>query len=335
MPELASTFINLQIKPKKKLKGQRYTLKEKIMALTIFKQSPKAYKFLKSYFKLPTKRTIQKVLSLVSIKPGINKQVIHSLKESVAALPNEKKLCILMFDEISLAAGLYFDSTTGEIIGFEDNGNKKALIADHALVFMMKGIKGKYKQPLSYSFCQNTTKKEDLLYQLETIIKELDSIGLKIIATICDQASTNMAVIKSLKEKTKEKYLRNNELFNTYGIELGDIKFFPLFDTPHLLKGVRNNFLNKNIRYFQENKMKIAKWDHLKMLLAEDTGEDEIRFVNKLTEHHVIKEKIPKMKVKYAAQVFSQRVSSAMHYLASEYTFSLSILLMSHLSIFL
>lgn len=55
------------------------------------------------------------------------------------------------------------------------------------------------------------------------------------------------------------------------------------------------------------------------MLMDVDTGEDEVRLVNKLTECHVDVKKIHKMKVKYAAQVFSQRVSSAMRYLASEY----------------
>ncbi|GBP13819.1 hypothetical protein EVAR_91041_1 [Eumeta japonica] len=46
------------------------------------------------------------------------------------------------------------------------------------------------------------------------------------------------------------------------------------------------------------------------MLLEVDVGEHEIRLVNKLTEQHVNKDKIPKMKVSVAAQVFSQRVSA-------------------------
>lgn len=54
------------------------------------------------------------------------------------------------------------------------------------------------------------------------------------------------------------------------------------------------------------------------MLYNADVGKDEIRLVNKLTDYHVIENKIQKMKVKYAAQVFSQRVSSAIGFLASE-----------------
>ncbi|XP_045493197.1 uncharacterized protein LOC123692481 [Colias croceus] len=94
------------------------------------------------------------------------------------------------------------------------------------------------------------------------------------------------------------------------------MKVFPLFDTPHLLKGVRNNLLKKDAEFLQNGETKCAKWEHLKLLLDIDDGDDEIRLLNKLTEMHIIKDKIPKMKVKYAAQVFSQRVSSAMRFLA-------------------
>ncbi|KAM3967912.1 uncharacterized protein ACR2FA_011463 [Aphomia sociella] len=83
-----------------------------------------------------------------------------------------------------------------------------------------------------------------------------------------------------------------------------------------VVPGVRNNLLTKNAIFIQNGKEKVAKWEHLKMLLAIDVGEDEIRLVNKLTESHVIKDKIKKMKVKLAAQVFSQRVSSALGFLA-------------------
>ncbi|GBP92901.1 hypothetical protein EVAR_80624_1 [Eumeta japonica] len=44
------------------------------------------------------------------------------------------------------------------------------------------------------------------------------------------------------------------------------------------------------------------------MLLEVDVGEHEIRLVNKLTEQHVNKDKIPKMKVSVAAQVLAKGV---------------------------
>ena len=49
------------------------------------------------------------------------------------------------------------------------------------------------------------------------------------------------------------------------------------------------------------------------------TGTDEIRILNKLTHFHVDPDKIPKMKVKYAVHIFSQRVSAVMRYLGSKF----------------
>ncbi|CAH0730447.1 unnamed protein product, partial [Brenthis ino] len=92
--------------------------------------------------------------------------------------------------------------------------------------------------------------------------------------------------------------------------EVNSMKVFPLFDTPHLLKGIRNNLLNKDAKFIENGQEKWAKWEHLKMLLAIDVGDDEIRLVNKLTENHVNKDKLKKMKVKLAAQSMPEEKQS-------------------------
>ncbi|XP_047027954.1 uncharacterized protein LOC124636044 [Helicoverpa zea] len=61
LPDAAQIFIKLQLKGTKKPRGRRYTRNEKIMALSIYKQSPKAYNLLKKMFILPSKRCLQKI----------------------------------------------------------------------------------------------------------------------------------------------------------------------------------------------------------------------------------------------------------------------------------
>lgn len=317
LPKSMQIFTKLQFKHKNKPRGRRYTTDEKIMALSIFKQSTKAYSFLEKLFVLPSKRRLQKLLSQIPLKPGINEDIFKHLKKTVCRLPKEKRLCTLIFDEVAIEPGLYFNK--GHIIGFEDFGYKNtSKIADHALVFMLKSIKAKFKQPICFTFCQSCTKKDDLKYLIKLIIREIHKTGLKIIATICDQSQTNVSAIKSLREDTRGEYLRKGNDYNSFAFEIDGKKIFPLFDTPHLLKGVRNNLLKKDAYYIKNGVEKVAKWAHIVMLYNADVGEDEIRLVNKLTDYHVIENKIPKMKVKYAAQVFSQRVSSAIGFLASE-----------------
>lgn len=317
LPDSIKIFSNMQLKIKNKPRGRRFTNEEKIMALSIFKQSPKAYNFLKNIFVLPSKRCVQKQLSLIEIKPGINSEIFNNIKKSARRLSEEKKLCTLIFDEVAVEAGLYFNRA--RIVGFEDFGYKQTnMIADHALVFMIKSIKGKYKQPICFTFCRSCTKKEDLKKIIIDIIREIHKTGLTIVATICDQSQTNISVVNSLKEDTKRIYLRQGIEHNCLYFEVDHKPVFPMFDTPHLLKGVRNNLLKKDAKYIEENLTKIASWEHIKMLYNEDVGEQELKLVNKLTEFHVMETKIPKMKVKHAAQVFSQRVASALNFLSSK-----------------
>ncbi|KAJ8725324.1 hypothetical protein PYW08_003507 [Mythimna loreyi] len=317
LPEEIQIFTKLQLKSAMKPRGRRFSNQEKIMALTILKQSPKAYRLLQKMFVLPSIRCLQNLLSTFNVQPGINENLLNDLKNIARNLPKEKKLVNILFDEVSLAPGIIYNESSDQIIGFEDFGHhRKRILADHALVFMIKGIKSKCKQPICFTFCKASTKSCELKKLLTEVIKQVNGTGLRVVATICDQAATNVRVVRELLKETKAKYLRMGMEYSSNAFEVESYKIFPLFDTPHLLKGVRNNLLKKNAKYVQNGETKWAKWEHLKMLLDVDTGDDEIRLVNKLTEKHVIINKIPKMKVKYAAQVFSQRVSSALRFLS-------------------
>ena len=68
---LASFFRNIKHKPK----GRRWSLKEKVLALSLLKRSPKAYTFLRSLFPLPSRRSLQSILNTVHFRMGINAHV--------------------------------------------------------------------------------------------------------------------------------------------------------------------------------------------------------------------------------------------------------------------
>lgn len=89
LPENVQLFYNMQLKSKVKPRGRKYSLEEKILALTVFKQSPKAYNLMKNIFTLPSKRTLQNLLSCIEIGTGIQKDIIERLTEYVKKLPIE------------------------------------------------------------------------------------------------------------------------------------------------------------------------------------------------------------------------------------------------------
>jgi len=83
----ASLFTRFQLREtKKRKKGRRFTMEEKISSLSIYKKSPKCYRLLSNLFTLPCKLTLNTVLSSVSIGPGVSPIVMQVLKENVKKL---------------------------------------------------------------------------------------------------------------------------------------------------------------------------------------------------------------------------------------------------------
>lgn len=92
-------FIMSQVKnQKKKIHGRRYSNDDKILALSIYKQSPKGYKYLSSLFALPSIKTIMCLLRKVPFGPGINNHIIEHLKQIVSHMSPMDRYCSPMFD---------------------------------------------------------------------------------------------------------------------------------------------------------------------------------------------------------------------------------------------
>ncbi|CAI6355418.1 unnamed protein product [Macrosiphum euphorbiae] len=245
------------------------------------------------------------------------------LKENVKHLKPSEKFCSILSDEVCLSSGLSYDSVTDPIDGFVDTGYSKSQnIADHALVFMVRGIKKKFKQPIAYSFCKGATTQHELIRQLKQVIRCVHQCGLKVVATISDQGSANCGAIKILNQETRSYYIKNELPYNDefYEIELENnerLKLVHIYDVPHLIKCIRNNLITKDLVFTINNDVKCAKLSHLVDLYNVDNAIPDCKMLPRLTDQHIIPEKIMKMKVKNATQVFSQRVSSTMNFLAS------------------
>lgn len=102
--------------------------------------------------------------------------------------------------------------------------------------------------------------------------------------------------------------------FNTDQIlEIGRHEIIPLFDPPHLIKGIRNNLVTKNLALSCKNNVptEIASWDIIKAAWIMDKTLNTIRpQMQKLTLEHVFEDKIKKMRVKYATQILSGTIAS-------------------------
>lgn len=151
---------------------------------------------------------------------------------------------------------------------------------------------------------------------IKDIIIAARDAGFIVVATICNQSTNNVSAIKQLVSGTKAKYLTEDRELTEFMFEIENQPIIPLFDVPHLLKGVRNNLLLRNISFEIDDVKKTAKWKDIYNGWQLDNCSGEFRTMPKLSEYHVNRDKLKKMKVSTCSQVFSHTVSSAIHLMA-------------------
>ncbi|XP_063913322.1 uncharacterized protein LOC135136087 [Zophobas morio] len=313
---LQQRFFNSQIRNvNRKPKGRSFTFEEKVDAIAIWKHGPKTYKLLSRMFTLPSIDTLRATLNKVPIEPGINKPIFEVLRKQVCRRMDSKyNLCTLIFDEMSIQPHLDYLPCEDRVVGFEDDGTTRSeKIADHVCVFMLRGIFKRWKQPVAFAFCKNSMSAANIVRFYKEIVKEATAVGLNIIASVCDQGTTNSAAINMLLQETKRRaILGNEEEVEENVIRIGDHEVIPLFDPPHLLKSMRNNLLTKDLLYVEKSGVeRRASWSFFEKAYDLDHTEgDTLRVMTKITIDHVKPNlRGKKMKVRYASQVFSSTVA--------------------------
>ena len=122
------------------------------------------YSFLRLLLPLPSRCTLQSILSTVHFAAGINARVFGALQHSVQKMSDRDRYCCLLFDEMSIRENVHFSQKLDCIEGFEDYGTERTRwIANHALLFMVRGLHRKWKQPVTYYFIRGSTKAELLV----------------------------------------------------------------------------------------------------------------------------------------------------------------------------
>ncbi|GFO28687.1 THAP domain-containing protein 9 [Plakobranchus ocellatus] len=143
------------------------------------------------------------------------------------------KVCVICFEEVSIKKSLSYDPVNDQVEGYEDLGNcgRSKNPANHALVFMVKGLYTNWKQPFAYMLSSGPVKSETLHILLQESIACLLQIGPCPKAIVCDQGSNNRAVLKKMNVTTPNPFVISNDSHKTY----------VFMDPPHLKKNIRNN----------------------------------------------------------------------------------------------
>jgi len=69
---------------------------------------------------------------------------------------------------------------------------------------MVRGLRKKFKQPVAFYLTNSNMNSLNLSTILKDVIKAVQSTGLTVISTVCDQAPSNVAAINRLIIETKD-----------------------------------------------------------------------------------------------------------------------------------
>ena len=97
LPPNTASFIKTQllINQKRSKNGYRWSLKDKMFAMSIFHHSRKVYDILRKLFILPSKATILNTIQKSEIYAGFNNNIFAALKQKVSTMVQADKQCIL------------------------------------------------------------------------------------------------------------------------------------------------------------------------------------------------------------------------------------------------
>ena len=153
LPTNALKFVSTQIRiGSRKPRGIRWTSAEKRIALSLMHSSPKTYLLLSKILHLPSFTTLRRTMKGVQVYPGFNEKIMKVLSDKVSSL-KYGKLCSVVFDEMVLKEGLSYNEEKDYVEGVEDFGDQRThFVANHATVFMVRGLCQPWKQPVEYFF---------------------------------------------------------------------------------------------------------------------------------------------------------------------------------------
>ena len=300
----ARDFFLSQIKLSARSKyGYRWTEDEKCFALTLFHSSPKCYRLLSKTFALPSIRTLRRCMNNFQIESGFHPSILEGLKNRVSKMNEQQKLCSIVFDEMAIKENIRYNAASDRVEGFESlyQGQSSKYIANHACVFMVRGIIENWKQAFGFFFSSGPMPAEKLKILLTDAINALNETGLNVKIVICDQGSNNRSMLQKLGVTVTSPFFHVNSK-----------KIYAMYDPPHLIKNVRNNLKKTGYTVNGED----ISWEDITKFYEIDS-KLSIRTAPKLTKKHIELPPFTAMRVKLATQVLSHTVAAGITMLCS------------------
>ena len=178
-------------------------------------------------------RTLKQMMRNIAVYLVFNdNNILCALEKKLAKVPDNCKVVFLVIDDMAIKGGVSYDNGRDLIEGFCEGQKGGKVLANHAIAFMVRGIREKWKQPIGYFLSSGPMKGDEMKELVMECISKLKAIGLTVVVLICDQGSNNRNLFeKHLKVSIDKPYFIHDSQ-----------TIFTMYDPPHLVKNIRNNF---------------------------------------------------------------------------------------------
>ncbi|KAL1493908.1 hypothetical protein ABEB36_009589 [Hypothenemus hampei] len=260
----------------------RWTIEDVSKAIILHSAGPRAYRLLlKKNLPFPAVSTLRKWLSKIKIVPGILSSIFDIIKRKEMNVRD--KICILSFDEMKLRKEYTFDKADDEILS----------AFSYAQVVMLRGLHSKWKQPIFFGYDCKLTK--SILFE---IIEYVQRSGFDVVGVVSDLGGGNRSLHNELEVNENKTWFINPS---------NKEKIFVFADVPHLIKLIRNNFVDHGFIF---NGKQIGK--KIVERLTDETNKSDVSITYKISKEDLNCKDARRQKVKLATKLFSHTISCAL-----------------------
>lgn len=289
----------------------KYSCDTLLWAFRIFSAAPQTYLMMRNtVLTLPHPSYLKRLSSSFQINSGFQDGAIHQtyLQKKCQNLSEMERYVILMVDEIHVAHQMSYKA--GKLEGSASNGSVAE--ASTAQVFMISSLVSKQKDVVAIvpvKFANATW-----LHEISTnVLSVLHNSGYTVVCVISDNNRINRNAFTVMCGGELKSYIENPFRRNE--------KLFFLFDTVHLFKCIRNNWLAQNdvektftfpAVHGQGAPMK-ASFSHLQRLFREEKS-STVKLAPSLTQKCLNPTATEKQNVKLMLKIFDQRNIAALEH---------------------
>lgn len=302
-------------------KSPRYHTSTFELAYLIHAKAPSAYRALrgKNLLRLPHPNHLIKVARGFNLLPNKKEQNLAYLKTLCEKLKPQERIVCLEADEVHLKKMMRLRN--GRLCGFADNVPKPATTC---FAMYINNIFGHFGEVADIVPVADLTSRDVEKY-IDRTVRTLQEIGFTVVAISLDNNRVNQGFYNIKKASSTSPYWYANSQIST------DAKIFMIFDSLHVWKNLRNNWLAGEFSKKNKKppKLSFPDWDNYDTVhtadfedirdIYKDTMQDydenrQVLHVNfTLTAQALWPNSFDRQKEGLVRQIFNEKVAAELH----------------------